>query len=175
MKKLFIIVIMAILAASCNILSGDETAEPLSEEQQDSQAGKAMEDRDLENRKLRNALVFLQNKEKYSEEELTAVGIPRIAMAHALKCLMDCKGNILQYIGLGGCAVTNDILEEIANKINQLACIPLAVNIPNDKKRQEFLAGIEGFAPGQSHIVVCYKDKGELVFHIKNREIVEVF
>ena len=176
MKRLTIVLIMIILAAGCNLLSGDETAaETQAEEQRDAQTGKAMEERELEIKKLRNAMIFLQNKSKYTEEELTAVGIPQISMAYALKCMMNCKGDILQYMGLGGCNVSDETLEEIAAAIQQLACVPLAVNIPNEKKRLAFLAGIDGFVPGQSHIVVCYKDKGELVFHIKNREIVDVF
>jgi hypothetical protein len=175
MEKLLMILIVIVLTAGCDLLSGDRETEQISEEQKDIQAGNAMDQRDLENKKLRNALIFLQNKDKYTEEELTAVGIPQINMAHALKCMMDCKGNILQYMGLGGCSVSSDALDEIAANIRQLACVPLGVNIPNDKKRQQFLGGIDDYEPGQSHVVVCYKEKGELVFHIKNREIVEVF
>jgi hypothetical protein len=180
MKKLLtvliglVVLIVMFLTSGCNFMRGEATEGDI-EEQQEIQAGKAMEARDMENKKLRNALLFLQNKSKYSEEELTAVGVPQITFAHALKCMLDCKGNILQYMGLDGCKVSDDMLQEVAAKIEQLACVPLALNIPNEKKRQEYIRAVDDYEPGKSFLVVCYKDEGDMVFHVKNREIVEVF
>ncbi|MBU2648780.1 hypothetical protein KKI24_28995 [bacterium] len=176
MKKLItlaVIVATLFTLVSCKLLSKDEAQakEEPGEPERPNIVTKLQED----NRKMKNAMIFLANKQNYSEDMLNAVQIPKIKMALALQCFLQCDSGMLKYIGIPGCGLSKEDLEEAAGKIKNLACVPLEVNVPVKEQRQQITSGVEGFDETLSQMVVCYRDQGELVFHIKNKEIIEVF
>ena len=128
-----------------------------------------------DNRKMKKAMIFLSNKKNYSPEQLEAVQIPKQKLAVALSGLAAIDRRLLASIGLPGLELPTDHMEELAMRIRNLACVPLEVNYPNKVQRDKIVTGIEGYDELKSHIIVCYKEVGELLFHVKDKEVIEVF
>ncbi len=172
MKRMLILMaVMLLLATSCRLLGGEEdTEEQIEEPPQRNEYALMLEDL----KRTKNALRFEQNKDKYPSKVVEALAVPRKELIASIKCSLNCKSTLLSYIGGTPCGLSQQDIQTLQNRINNLVCVPASVHEPDVTVMKEIQAGVENFGEG-SVLVMCYQDQGELLFHIKNKKIVQVY
>lgn len=179
MKRIILLfIIISIPLAGCGDIFSSEpemqTSESMTAQDIPNEPNNAMIEVERERDFFKSVAIFQQNRDQFTDEQLATFDLPRVKLWEAYECMKKCDSSILAAVGLPACGVTQQQEDAIEEQIKQMFCVPFEIRYSSKRKQDEILSGIEKY-DSTSTMVYCYRSEGDLLFHIKNNQIIEIF